>query len=158
MFAGASFVSIGRRTHIREFARIEVLARKDIGWMPNLKIGDNVNIEQGAHIVCQGRITIEDNVSITPFCAIVDTYHPHDPPDMGPKIGARLPDELTSVFIGAGTFIGTHSIVLPNVKIGRGCVIGAGSVVTHDIPDYSIAAGSPARVLKKFDPNLRKWV
>lgn len=158
MISGASFVTIGHRTQIREFARIEILRRKKTAWLPDLRIGDDVNIEQGVHIVCQGKITIEDRVSITPYCAIVDTYHPHDPPDMGPKIGKRLPEEPTFLLIGEGTFVGMHSTILPNVTIGKGCVIGAGSVVTHDVPDYSIVAGSPARVISKYDQRERKWI
>lgn len=157
MITGAARISIGDRTWIRDFARLEVIHRPEKGWSANLRIGNDVNIEQSVHIVCQGDLTIEDEVSITPFCAIVDTYHPHDPPDMSPKIGARLPQERTFVTIGKGTFIGTHSVILPNVRIGRGCVIGAGSVVTKDLPDYSIAAGAPARVVSVFDPVSRTW-
>jgi acetyltransferase-like isoleucine patch superfamily enzyme len=107
--------------------------------------------------VCQCSVIIEDNVSITPYCVIVDTYHPHDPPDIPPKIGTRLPDRPTHVRIGSGSFIGTHSVILSDVTIGRGCVIGAGSVVTTDVPDYCVAIGSPARVVKKFDPQKRYW-
>jgi acetyltransferase-like isoleucine patch superfamily enzyme len=157
MITGARRISIGARSHVREFARIEVLDRKEVGWRPNLKIGDRVNIEQGVHIVCQGDVTIEDDVSITPFCAVVDTYHPHDPPDVPPKIGSRLPTVPTSVSIGRGTFVGTHSVILPNVRIGRGCIIGAGSVVSQDLPDYAIAAGSPARIVSLYDPKERVW-
>jgi acetyltransferase-like isoleucine patch superfamily enzyme len=128
-----------------------------MGWSARLRIGNRVNIEQGVHIVCQGSVTIEDEVAITPFCVIVDTYHPHDPPDMPPRIGARLPDKPTYVSIGRGSFIGAHSVILPNVRIGRGCVIGAGSVVTRDIPDYAVAAGVPARIISIFNPETRMW-
>jgi len=158
MVSGASFVTIGKRTQIREFARIEVLTREKGEWVPALRIGDDVNIEQGVHIVCQGEITIGDKVTITPYCAIVDTYHPYDPPDVGPKIGTRLPGEHTFVLIGEGTFVGMHSIILPNVTIGKGCVIGAGSVVTRDVPDFSVVAGSPARVISKYSRRERKWI
>ena len=150
-------IHIGARTQIRDFARIEVLHRPHLGWDATLRIGNGVLIEQGTHIVCQGEITIGDDVAITAYCAIVDTFHPHNPPDGYPPIGQRLPNEPTFVTIGAGTFIGMHSIVLPNVNIGRGCVIGAGSVVSSDIPDYSMAAGSPARVISVFDPLTRAW-
>lgn len=150
-------IFIGERTLIRDNARLEVVRSPGATWTPELRIGDRVNIEQGVHVVCQCSVVIEDDVSITPYCAIVDTYHPHDPPDAGPKIGDRLPDRPTHVCIGAGSFIGTHSVILPDVTIGRGCVIGAGSVVSCDIPDYSVAAGVPARVIKRFDPGTRQW-
>ena len=157
LVTGADRIFIGARSHVRDFARLEVIHRPTLGWDATLRIGNNVNIEQGAHIVCQCDVTIEDDVSITPFCAIVDTYHPHDPPDLAPKIGNRLPDVRTFVRIGAGTFIGTRSVILPNVNIGKGCVIGAGSIVSRDIPDYSVAMGSPARVVSTFDPVTRQW-
>jgi acetyltransferase-like isoleucine patch superfamily enzyme len=150
-------ISIGERTQIRDFARLEVIHRPHLGWESNLQIGNDVLIEQGVHIVCQGTVTIGNDVAITAYCAIVDTYHPHDPPDVLPPIGRRLPTEQTSVTIGAGTIIGMHTVVLPNVHIGRGCIIGAGSIVSQDIPDYAMAAGSPARVISRFDPQTRAW-
>jgi len=157
LITGAKRIFIGQQCHIRNFARIEVIHRPEMGWDATLKIGNRVGIEQGAHIVCQSDVTIEDDVAITAYCAIVDTYHPHDPPDRSPKIGNRLPSERTFVHIGAGTIIGMNTVVLPNVRIGKGCVIGAGSVVNRDVPDYSIAAGAPARVLSTFDTAARKW-
>jgi acetyltransferase-like isoleucine patch superfamily enzyme len=110
------------------------------------------------HIVCHCAVTIGDRVSITPYCVIVDTVHPYDPPDGAAKIGARLPDAPSHVSIGEGSFIGAHSVILPNVTIGRYCVIGAGSVVSGDLPDYAVAAGAPARILKTFDPQTRQWI
>lgn len=117
-----------------------------------------MNIEQGAHIICQCRVTIEDEVSITRYCVIVDVEHPFDDPDRPPKIGSRLNDRVDSfVRIGRGSFIGVHSVILPNVSIGRGCVIGAGSVVTKSIPDYCVVSGAPAHVVRRFDPATRQW-
>lgn len=54
-----------------------------------------------------------------------------------------------SIWIGDNCFIGIRTIILPNVRIGNGCIIGAGSVVTKDIPDNCIAAGNPARIIKQ---------
>jgi acetyltransferase-like isoleucine patch superfamily enzyme len=53
---------------------------------------------------------------------------------------------ISSVSIGAYTFVGTHCVILPGVKIGKGCIIGAGSVVTKDVKDFEIVAGNPATV------------
>ncbi|MDE2367969.1 MAG: acyltransferase [Burkholderiales bacterium] len=154
---GARHIHLGDRTSIREGARLEVIPRARTDWKPRLQVGSGVNIEQGVHIVCQCEVTIGDEVSITPYCVIVDTHHPIDDPDRPPKIGARLPTGPSFVRIGEGSFIGAHSVILPNVTIGRGCVVGAGSVVSRDLPDYAVAAGAPARVLKKFDPLTRAW-
>lgn len=56
------------------------------------------------------------------------------------------------------TWIGTNVSIIGNVNIGKHCVIGANSVVTHNIPDYSVAVGCPARVIKRYDFNQNKWV
>lgn len=123
-----------------------------------MTIGDRVNIEQGVHIVCQNEVVIEDDVSITPYCVIVDTDHPFNDPDSPPKIGDRLNDRTDSfVRIGRGSFVGAHCVILPDVTIGRGCVIGAGSVVTRSVPDYSLAVGAPARVTRRFNTSTREW-
>ena len=52
--------------------------------------------------------------------------------------------------------LGIGTVVLPNVRIGKNCVIGANSVVTKDIPPYSVAAGAPARVIKQYDPSTKE--
>jgi acetyltransferase-like isoleucine patch superfamily enzyme len=56
------------------------------------------------------------------------------------------------VTIGPGTWLGINVAIMPGVSIGQGCVVGANSVVTRDLPDYSVAAGAPARVLRTIDP------
>lgn len=154
-------MAIGERTLIRDHARIEVVLRQNLSSSPRLLIGDDVNIEQGVHIICQCEVTIEDKVSITPYCVIVDTDHPFDDPDRSPKIGARLNTintrEDVRVRIGRGSFIGAHSVILPGIEIGRGCVVGAGSVVTRSVPDYCLVAGAPARIVRRFDPVTRTW-
>ena len=61
------------------------------------------------------------------------------------------------VVIGNGSWIGEHVCII-GASIGRHCVIGANSVVTRDIPDYSVAVGSPAVIIKKYDFNLNKWI
>jgi lipopolysaccharide O-acetyltransferase len=62
------------------------------------------------------------------------------------------------ITIGEGCWIGQNVIVLPDVNIGDKCVIGANSVVTKDIPSYSIAVGMPAKVIKKYNFELHRWV
>jgi acetyltransferase-like isoleucine patch superfamily enzyme len=157
MIANPAHITIGDRTLIRNHARIETIVRPDVDHVPRLTIGDNVNIEQGVHIICQSEVVIENDVSITPYCVIVDTDHPYNDPDLGPKIGARLNSLQSRVRIGRGSFIGAHAVILPGVDIGKGCVVAAGAVVTRSIPDYCVVAGSPARVIKRFDTVDRVW-
>jgi acetyltransferase-like isoleucine patch superfamily enzyme len=143
MIINSEYISIGSRTTIRDGSRLEVVLRQQ-EWRPELVIGNNVNIEQNVHIVCQDRIIIEDDVSITGQCAIVDTTHPILSND---KMGDKIENIRSVVRIGKGSFIGFGVTILPNVEIGEYCVIGAGSVVSSNIPSKTVAVGSPARVI-----------
>lgn len=142
----SEYIRIGDFVTIRNGSRLEVVLH-DQAWIPQLEIGDNVNIEQNVHIICHDRVSIGKNVSIAPMCAIVDTDHPYHVLREGKKIGAAISDSRSGVIIGENTFLGVGVTVLPGVTIGRRCVIGAGSVVTRDIPAECIAVGSPAKVI-----------
>ena len=96
---------------------------------------------------------IGENTNIWQYCVVLS----------GAKIGSGC--NICShcfieneVVIGDNVWIGDNVTVLPNVHIGKGCVIGANSVVTKDIPDNCIAVGIPAKVIKKFDYKEKKWV
>ena len=64
---------------------------------------------------------------------------------------------MGGVSIGDDTWIGTNVVIVGTVEIGKHCVIGANRVVTHDIPDYCVAAGSPCKVLKRYNMVTREW-
>ena len=95
-------------------------------WL--IDIGDNVTLAPRVHILCHDAST-KGFLNVT-------------------KIGR--------VTIGNDVFIGAESVILPNVHIGNKVVIGANSTVTHDIPDNSVACGSPARVICSLDDYLNK--
>jgi acetyltransferase-like isoleucine patch superfamily enzyme len=154
LLLGSENISIGTNTSIRWGARIEAQARFE-NRTPRLTIGDNVNIEQNVHIMCQSEISIGNNVSITPNCVIVDVTHPFDEFETSVKIGEQILDEDSFVVIGNGAFIGAGTSILPNTRVGNGAIIGANSVVTSDIPDFAIAAGNPARVIRLRRPPIR---
>jgi acetyltransferase-like isoleucine patch superfamily enzyme len=155
--SNATYITIGERVSIFGGIRLEVI-RDNENRIPELFIGNNTNIEQNVHIVCHSRIRIGNDVSITGNCAIVDVTHPYSDINNRVKIGARIQDDDSFVEIGDGSWIGYGSVILPNVRIGKYVVVGANSVVVKDIPDYSIAAGSPAKVIKQFDPVTGAWI
>ncbi len=97
-------------------------------------------------------------MSITGHCAIVDTNHPFFEVDDPRKVGDRIDPNPTAVSIGDHTFLGFGCVVLPGVCIGRHCVIGANSTVTRDVPDYSVAVGNPARIIRRYDHTTMQWV
>ncbi len=110
-----------------------------------LRIGSYFGMTGGS-IVCEDAITIGNHVTVGANCMIVDTdFHPLDPQKRQntPLDGATAP-----IIIEDNAFIGMQSIILKGVTIGAGSVIGAGSIVTHDIPAGVIAAGNPAKVIR----------
>lgn len=157
LLSGTQFVHIGEGTLIRPGARIEAILL-DPKRPPRIDIGSNVNIEQNVHIVCTSHIRIGNNVSITGNCSIVDTNHPYLDVENPVKIGARIDPSPAPVEIGDGTFVGVGCVFLPGVRIGKYCVLGANSTITRDIPDYSVAAGNPARVQRRYDAEARSWI
>ena len=125
-------------------------------------VGKNVNIEKQAHftpglsigdtsgvgIMCEvnGLVTIGNNVMMGPEVVIYSQSHKYDRIDI-PMCEQGF-SEYKEVVIGDDVWIGRRAIIMPGVHIGKGCIIGAGAVVTKNIPDYSVAAGVPARVVK----------
>ncbi|CEK19148.1 acyltransferase [Chthonomonas calidirosea] len=149
-------IQIGEHVLIREGARLEAIIT-DPQKQPLLVIGDRTNIEQNVHIVCHRKVVIGSQVTITGNCAIVDVHHPYEDIHDPRKIGERMPQEDSFVEIQDGAFLGMGSVVLPNVTIGHKAVIGANSVVTKSVPDYCVAAGVPARILRRYDPDRGEW-
>ena len=156
MLVNPKFITLGKRVLIREGARLEVLTPHD-GSVPALVVGDNTNIEQNVHIICGRRIVIGSDVSITANCSIVDVSHPYENVGDGTKIGGSISIGVSGVEIGDGSFVGIGSVILPDVIIGRHVVVGANSVVNSNLPDYCVAAGAPARIIKKYDERKKRW-
>lgn len=156
LICNADRIEIGEGVSIWDGVRLEAV-RDRHGRIPTLIIGSNTNIEQDVHIVCHNRITIGKDVSITGRCAIVDVTHPYEDINAG-KIGDLIADDDSVVEIGDGAFLGYGAVILPNVRIGKRAVIGANSVVTHDVPDFSVAVGQPARVIRVYSQELQQWV
>ncbi len=114
-------------------------------FSPALSIGDN----SGVGIKCEvyGEVTIGKNVMMGPEVVIYTSSHKHDKTDV-PMIEQGI-EEQKPVFIGDDVWIGRRAMIMPGVKIGNGVIIGAGAVVTKDVPDYCIVGGVPAKILKK---------
>jgi acetyltransferase-like isoleucine patch superfamily enzyme len=120
---------------------------------PVVSIGDRCLIGRGSGIVGHLSITIGNDVWTGHHVYITDQNH--DYRDVTKPISQQSQPERP-VVIGDGSWIGHGSIVLPGATIGRHVVIGANSVVTGDIPDHSVAVGSPARVIRRYD-ETRGW-
>ena len=116
---------------------------------PVVSIGDRTLIGQGSYIVGHFCIEIGDDVQTGPYVYITDQNHSYEDPEV--PIGRQWPVE-SAVRVGSGSWLGAGVIVLPGSRIGRNVVVGAGSVVTGELPDYSVAVGTPARVVKRYLP------
>lgn len=120
-------------------------------FTPQIKIGNNVTIGTGFHISAVSKISIGDGVLTGKYITIVDNGHGFptlDDMKIPPiKRQLRLYD---SVSIGKNVWIGDKVTIIGNIKIGEGAIIGSNSVVTKDIPPYSVAAGVPAKIIKQL--------
>ena len=120
-----------------------------------LIIEDNVNIGQGAHIIASSELVIEKNATLSSYVFISDCHHCYEDIEMNIM---NQPLDVRPVHIGEGCLIGRGVAILAGASVGKHSVIGANSVVTGKIPDYSVACGIPAKVIKKYDFIQKKWV
>jgi acetyltransferase-like isoleucine patch superfamily enzyme len=108
------------------------------------KIGSHVWIGPQAYFDAR-QLVLEDYVGWGPGAKVLGSAHTGEPVEI-PIIATSL--VIKPVVIGAGADVGTNATVLPGVRVGANAIVGAGAVVTQDIPDYAIAAGVPARVMR----------
>jgi acetyltransferase-like isoleucine patch superfamily enzyme len=117
---------------------------------PVVSIGDRCLIGKGSGIVGHFEIVIGNDVWTGPNVYITDQNHGYE--DVGKPISQQVQPER-SVSIGDGSWLGAGVVVLPGSRVGRHVTVGANSVVIGDIPDYSVAVGVPARVVRRYSPD-----
>ena len=113
----------------------------------NIYVGENFYMNNNCIILDVCEVHIGDNCLIGPMVGIYTATHPLDAIQRREAKEYALP-----ITVGNDVWIGGGVTVLPGVTIGSNCVIGAGSVVVHDIPDNSVAVGNPCKVIKTLDP------
>lgn len=112
----------------------------------NIRIGSNFTGNYNLTILDIREVTIGDNVMIGPNTLITTVGHPLSPVGRRKHLGIAKP-----VVIGNDVWIGGNVTILPGVRIGNNAVVGAGAVVTKDVPDNTVVAGVPARVIKEIE-------
>jgi len=129
---------------------------------PNAKIilHDNIRLQNYTVVSSARLVEIESGVNFGPFVYIGDNNHTYEDitipiKDQDPELTKVSKD--AKVLIKSGTWIGTKVTIAGNITIGKHCVIGANSVVTKDIPDYCVAAGIPAKVIKLYNFETKTW-
>ncbi len=159
---GSKGITMGKNASIKRQAWIEaVFSYNAQTFSPTISVGQGFVAADRLHISAINRIEIGDNCLFGSGVYISDHNHgvykgsdqssPQEPP-----IERKLVS-FGPVVIGDNVWIGDHVVIIGPVTIGKGVVVGANSVVTRDIPDNTIAAGSPARILKKFNLALGQW-
>lgn len=148
-------IRFGNRVFIRNFSRIEgITTYQNMKFNPVIVIEDNVSIEQNLHLTCANSIIIKKNTSIAANVTITDINHPYT--DINVSV-ENQPIEVQHVEIGEDCKIYNNVVILPGVVMGKHCVVGANSVVGINIPDYSIVAGAPAKIIKRFNFESQLW-
>lgn len=118
----------------------------------HIKVGKNFFANYNCTIIDVAQVTIGDNCQLAPNVAIYTAGHP-----LHPVSRNSMYEYGIEVTIGDNVWIGGNTVILPGVHIGSNTVIGAGSVVTKDIPDWCVAAGNPCRVVKKITEEDKKY-
>ena len=118
----------------------------------HIEVGKNFFANYNCTILDVATVKIGDNCQMAPNVAIYTAGHPVHPVSRNSAYEYGIPVE-----IGDNCWIGGNTVILPGVHIGDNCVIGAGSVVTKDIPDWSIAAGNPCKVIRKLTEEDKKY-
>lgn len=133
-----------------EYCGKNVNFEKGAKFNPELNIGDNSGI--GVNCLVSGRTYIGKHVMMGPDCIMYSYSHAYDRLDI--SMDQQGFEDPTPIHIGDDVWIGARVIVLPGVTIGNHCIIGAGAVVTRDIPDYAVVGGVPAKVIRMRNENI----
>ena len=146
-------VKIGRKIALSDYTYLLCVTPE-----ARIILHDDIRVAHHFQISVAKIVEIESHVNIAPFVFISDHNHAFEDVTLPIKDQGIRVNEGDRVMIGEGTWIGTKTTIVGNVRIGKHCVIGANSVVTKDIPDYSVAAGIPARIIKRYDFEMKEWV
>ena len=147
---GADRVEIGDRVYVGAGCWIESLADDDFTGVPVISIGSGTSFSGYCTVTAVSRVSIGKNVLIARHVHISDHFHAfHDPVVPVKEQGV---DRIADVVVKEGAWIGHGVVICPGVTIGRNAVIGANSVVREDVPDHCVAAGVPARILRRPHP------
>ena len=132
---------------IKKNTRIGRNTRISAGFDGKIQIGKNVLIDDASFVMAQEKIIIGNNTWIAAGSFITDFNHRYKDNN---KLISEQGYDTKPIVIGENVWVGAHSVLLPGVNIGDRVVIGAGSIVTKNIPANSVAVGNPARVIKRI--------
>jgi|SRR5690554_3676996 len=120
-----------------------------IGDYKYLEMGKGSVIREESFLLLKNKVKLGENTAIAYQSTLITSANPNGPLNRLSKV---YPKVCKPILIGNNTWIGARVIILPGITIGNFCVVAAGSVVTKDIPDYTVVAGVPAKEIKKLNP------
>jgi len=156
--SGSNRISIGDRVYIARDTWLNI-PEPAVEAEPAIVLDDGCKIGRRCMISARNRVHLGADVMLGPSVAITDHSHEFSNPELaihaqGLTVGGTVSIE-ENCWLGHGAAVICTS---GNLSIGRNSVIGANSVVTHSVPPYSVVAGSPAKIVRRFDPDSGKWV
>jgi acetyltransferase-like isoleucine patch superfamily enzyme len=153
----AARISLGNSISLRKDAWLNVADDDPMGE-PVIVIEDNCHIGYGSIISAKNRIHLERDVLVAQQVLIMDHNHAYE--DITIPIAYQGVTGNGKIRIGQGSWIGRGAAILcprGELTIGRNCVVAIDSLVTRSIPDYSVVFGSPATIIRQYDPETRSW-
>lgn len=137
--------SLGDHSIVEDFATVN-------NGVGDVIIGNRVQIGIGNVLI--GPVTIADNVIIAQNVVMSGLNHGYQDPDVPVYL---QPCTTGEIYIGADSWIGANAVITAGIKIGEHAVVAGGSVVTKNVPPFSVVAGNPARVIKLYNPEKKIW-
>lgn len=153
IISGHQGIKIGNNTTILNNSRIQNFYQDNNN--PQIIIGNHCYIGYYFTVLNASQVLIGNDVLFASHVLISSENHGIDPESPIPYMDQPL--SSNSVIIGDGCWIGEKVIVLPGVSIGKKSIIGGGSVVTRSIPDYCMAVGNPAKIIKHYNFESHQW-
>ena len=161
-------ISIGDGVKLGPHCLIGTCIYYPLGWMisdkypmerqrfePTLRIGNQVIATGNLQAVAYQSVVIEDDVLLAWNVLISDATHGFSRVDIPYRYQPM--SKISPIVVGRGSWIGQNAVIMPGVKIGEMCVVGANSVVTRSLPAYCVAAGAPAKVIRKWNDATQSW-
>lgn len=148
--SGESRISIGDDVFVGAGCWLQVLtdsSRGETGFA--IEIGSGTSIAGTCVLSAVSRIRLGRNVLLARNVYIADHRHAFE--DIGVPVLDQGVTRIAQVDIGDGAWLGQNVVITPGVRVGRGAVVGANSVVRDDVPDFAVAIGAPARVIRQLD-------
>jgi acetyltransferase-like isoleucine patch superfamily enzyme len=146
---GEEHVALGDRVFVGSHSWIQVIEPQNVTRSPVITIGDDLAASGFLTITAARSVTIEKSVTIARYVYISDHSHEHSARDV--PIGDQGITDPKPVRICEGAWLGQGAVICPGVTIGRNAIVGANAVVATSVPDFCVAVGAPARIIRAVD-------